>query len=462
MNILIFRRELRIQDNTAFNFLVKNNSSITPIFIYDPRQINKENNRYFSDKSVQFMDESLMSLKKNIEKLSGKLFFYYGITERVIREIIDKYPVNSIVFNLDYTIFSRTRDDNIRKLCRDKNIKINTPKDIELYDFNNNNTKAGTPYKKFKWFYKNTEKMNINSPIDLTKKAKFNINNPKNKFSCKYTLIKNKYKFNKDIFVTGGRENGIKLMKKNIKNLENYSDIRQFPIKNKKNTTSFLSAYNKFGCISIRELASHITKTLGQKGNSIIRQLVWRDFYYNLVYNYPETFSGRQESVIKNFPWKNNKKDFKAWCEGKTGYPFIDAGMRQLNKEGYMNNRVRLCCASFLVRNLHIDWRWGERYFAKQLVDYDPSQNNGNWQWISSSGLESQAYYRYMNPVKDLTKYDPECHYVKKYISELKNESNRNIFNNNFTSDCLYPSYIVDLRNSFTEFKDIVKEINYF
>ena len=460
MNILIFRRELRIQDNTAFNYLVKNNLNITPIFIYDTRQIEKSNNSYFSDKSVQFMHESLKSLEKNIKKFKGKLFFYYGISENVIKEILDNYQVDNLVFNKDFTIFSRERDRKIIQICQNKGVNVRVLKDIELYDFSKIKTKSGTPYKKFKWFYKNTQKMDINLPNDLSKKAKFNNSNPLTRYSCSLSLISEKYTFNKNIFVRGGRENAIKILKKNIKNLANYPDIRQFPIKNK-NTTSYLSAYNKFGCVSIREVAEHIYDTLGNSGNPIIRQLVWRDFYYNLVYNYPETFSGNQDSVIKNFPWKNNMHNFKAWCDGKTGFPFIDAGMRQLNREGYMNNRVRLCCASFLVRNLHIDWRQGEKYFAKQLVDYDPSQNNGNWQWISSSGLESQAYYRYMNPTKDLIKYDPRCIYVKKYITELKDETIDNILNNNYSENCTYPDYIVDLKTSFSEFKAIVSKINF-
>ena len=160
--------------------------------------------------------------------------------------------------------------------------------------------KSGTPYKKFKWFYKNTQKMNINQPVDLSKKAIFNVNEPSTKFSCGLDLVESKYINNKNIFVKGGRENAIKILKKNIKNLKNYIDIRQFPIKNK-NTTSYLSAYNKFGCVSIREVAEYIHNILGINGDPIIRQLVWRDFYYNLVYNYPETFSGNQNSVIKTF-----------------------------------------------------------------------------------------------------------------------------------------------------------------
>ena len=193
--------------------------------------------------------------------------------------------------------------------------------------------------------------------------------------------------------------------------------------------------------------------------HEIIRQLVWRDFYYNLVFNYPETFLNNDHSYIKGFKWDNNQEYFEKWCNGVTGYPFIDASMRQLNTEGYMSNRGRLACASFLIRNLHIDWKLGEKYFANKLIDYDPSQNNGNWQWVSSSGYESQAYYRYINPEKDLIEFDPKCIYVKKYIDELIDTEYTKILEGQAHQVSSYSEPIVDIKETFTSFKDKVLDL---
>ena len=458
MDIFIFRRDLRLQDNVGINNLIRNNSKILPIFIYDKKQIDRENNGYFSDKCVQFLAESLYSLKKNIEENNGKLFFFYGDTLKIIDNLIKNNAINSINFNEDYSIFSVTRDKKIYDLCQKNNLECNISMDIPLYNFKNIRTKSGNPYKKFKWFHTQTLNLNVNLPEDLHKNALFekNIFLKKKNYSCEYELIYEKYDNNDNIIVKGGRENGIKLMNNNIKNLNKYNEIRSFPIYNKTNTTSFMSAYNKFGCISIRELYYHIMNVLGDNGFELIRQIVWRDFYYNIVYNYSETFEGNKESDVYNVKWENNEEKFYKWCNGLTGFPFVDAGMRQLKQEGYINNRVRLCCANLLVKNLHIDWRLGEKYFAQQLVDYDPCQNNGNWQWVASTGYESQAYYRYMNPDKDMERYDPECIYIKKYIEELQDETIKNIKKGTYNQTCKYPQRIVDLKESLNQFKNLV------
>ena len=252
--------------------------------------------------------------------------------------------------------------------------------------------------------------MKVYSPENLT--SSFNlVFSIRSQYKSKLGLIDRMYNYSPHTFVKGGRKEALKVLSANLPNLANYKAVRQIPLM-RKNTSSHMSAYNKYGCVSIRELYKRIVE-LYDSEHELIRQIVWRDFYYNLVYNYPETFEGNH-SYINTYEWSNNKSDFEKWCSGNTGFPFVDAGMRQLNKEGYMPNRFRLVCASFLIKNLHIDRRWGEKYFARRLVDYDPSQNNGNWQWVSSTGYESQAYYRFINPITDLTKFDIECIYVKK------------------------------------------------
>ena len=458
-NIFIFRRDLRIWDNNGLNSMIHNKMEILPIFIYNPEQIDKKSNKYFSDKCVEFMHKSLIDLNQDILENNGNLTFYYGETIEVLNNIIKNNNINSINVNEDYSLYSIRRDLKIKNLCKENDIVFNLYQDIPLYNFKTIKTKSGTAYKKFKWFYKKTLDMTIPN-IYYPQIFNFSKTTLESKYNCELNLINSKYKPTINIFLQGGRNNGLDILKNNISNLKNYTDIRAYPIlNNNKNSTSFLSAYNKFGCISIREVVKHLEDTLGDDAQPIIRQIVWRDFYYNITYFYPNIFKGLKKSAMSKFPWSKSKINFKRWKNGKTGFPFVDAGMRQLFKEGYMNNRARLCCACFLIKNLHINWLEGEKYFAQQLIDYDPSVNNGNWQWVASSSYESQAYYRYMNPTKDLKKYDPECLYIKKYIPELRNESIKAIHTGKYSKKCLYIEPIVDFKLSINKFKELFNKV---
>ena len=457
MYIFIFRRDLRIVDNVGFNWLVEQGYEILPIFIMNPQQIDVDNNRFFSHKSVQFMQESLKDLDMAIKKAGGnRLNLFYGNNLDVIDDLIKNNNVEGICLNEDYTPFSIDRDLAIEELCIDNSIEYSSFMDIPLYNFKDINTKSGTAYKRFKWFHHNTKSMPVNEPINIANNALFHNNKIVSMYRSNFKKLKSLYKYNPNIIVKGGRTEGISHMKKTIKKLKNYKAIRQVPLMTGQPTSSLMSAYLKFGCVSIREMFYEISDTFDPK-HELIRQIVWRDFYYNLIYNYPETFLNNNHSYIKNFPWKNNEEDFDKWCNGQTGFTFVDASMRQLNREGYMSNRGRLACASFLIRNLHIDWRWGERYFATQLVDYDPAQNNGNWQWVSSSGYESQAYYRYINVIKDQVEFDPECLYAKKYIPEIRNVECSKILDGSAHLHSNYIEPIVDIKDTMSDFKDTVK-----
>ena len=452
MYIFWFRRDLRLVDNTGLNWIVNKNTNILPIFIFDKKQIDREKNSFFSDKSVQFLVESLKGLEVSIKKQKGaKLNIYYGDTRNIIEQLLKDNDVKGVVCNEDYTPFSINRDRDIQELCAMKNKEFISLMDIPLYDFTQIKTKSGSAYKRFKWFHQSTKKMSVDNVVDLSKNMKFVVAK-KTIFDILLRTIEKKYNYSAYSFVNGGRKEGLRIMREHIPKLKDYKAVRQFPLLGKRVTSSHLSAYNKYGCISIRELFYTIKNAYGVD-HELIRQIVWRDFYYNLVYYYPDVFLNDNHSLFKDYSWNNDQTLFKAWCEGKTGYPFVDAGMRQLNREGYMANRLRLCCASFLIKNLDIDWRWGEKYFATKLVDYDPSQNNGNWQWVSSTGYESQAYYRYINPIKDLLEFDPECLYVKKYISELENVSCTDIHSNTIPKKSKYPDRIVDVKETLERFK---------
>ena len=460
MNIFIFRRDLRIFDNTGLNYLLDRKEKILPIFIFDPRQIDETENDYFSHHNVQFLDQSLKDLNEQINGYSkSKINLFYGNPLEILEDIFQNHNVKELVVNEDYTPFSIQRDHEISNLCEQHQVYFKSMEDIPLGKFKNIKTGGGTAYKRFKHFYKKTIKSDLALPIvkNITKNKFTNINT---EFSVNIDWIKTKYKYNPKLIVKGGRNFALKQLDKSLEKVNNYPKYRAFPLVKNKHPTTLLSAYLKYGCVSIREVYQTLL-TMVDKEHELIRQIIWRDFYYNLIYSYPESFTHQTPSYVNNFPWKNNKDLFKKWCMGKTGYPFVDAGMRQLNTTGYMPNRLRLCCSCFLIKNLHINWKWGEKYFAQKLVDYDPAQNNGNWQWVSSTGYESHAYYRYMNPIKDLKTYDPSCEYVKKYIPELKNVNNNDIFNwdKKQGNGIKYPQSICDLKLSISEYKDIVKSL---
>ena len=458
MYIFIFRRDLRLVDNNCLNKLIERNEVIIPIFILDPEQINYETNKYFSHKSVQFMYESLINLDEDIKSLQGNgLYLFYGSVINVLVDILENnINIKGIFLNEDYTPYSKFRDDQIKqKICKVYQIEFCSYNDVSLYDFKIIKTKKDEPYKRFKWFYEKTKSMIVNQPLDITRNIK-----SKQLFKSQTTLnssylynfkdFRKLFYYSADSIVKGGRNNGLIQMNV-INNLQNYKSIRQRPIIDKQPTSSKMSAYLKYGCISVREVFYKIFNLYGIE-HELIRQLVWRDFYYNVVYFYPDIFLSQRYSKVNYFPWKNKDTQFNAWCNGTTGFPFIDASMRQLNKEGYMSNRGRLACANFLIKNLHIDWKLGEMYFANKLIDYDPSQNNGNWQWVSSSGFESQAYNRYINPDSDLIKFDSDCLYVKKYITELSKVNNKDIL-----AGKGYIPKMVDLKESLQYFKENMK-----
>jgi deoxyribodipyrimidine photo-lyase len=221
---------------------------------------------------------------------------------------------------------------------------------------------------------------------------------------------------NKNIAVNGGHENALKILH-NLPDLKDYADTRDIPWLD----TSHLSAHLKFGTISVREVYYAIVEKLGAQ-HPLLRQLYWRDFFTHIAFHFPTVFGHAFNKKYDSLQWNYNTKFFNAWCNGTTGFPIVDAGMRQLNTTGFMHNRVRMIVASFLTKDLHISWLKGEKYFAQNLVDYDPAVNNGNWQWCASTGCDAQPYFRIFNPWLQQKKFDPDCMYIKKWVPELKNE----------------------------------------
>jgi deoxyribodipyrimidine photo-lyase len=414
MSIFIFRRDLRIKDNTAWNKMIEDKPShIYPIFIFTPEQI--DNNTYKSDNSVQFMIESLIELKKEIN-----LTLCYGEIEEVINNIINNNNIDSIYTNTDYTPYSIKREQRMEKICKHHNIKFNYYHDITLFEPLSIKNATGGIFQKFTPFYitcmKKIKKINKSYT-----KTSHNTKYIKTNYSIGKKELDTFYSYNNNIHVHGGRNNALKIFN-HIDNFKTYEKKHNMLSIN----TTNLSAYLKFGCVSIREVFYLFIDYFG-KTDPLVRQLIWREFYYHLGNGFINRFGKSLKPQYNKIKWVNNMNHFNKWKKGMTGYPIVDACMMQLNTTGYMHNRGRLIVASFLIKNLMIDWRYGEKYFAKKLVDYDVYVNQGNWQWVSGSGADSQPYFRVFNPSLQSENYDKDALYIKHWLPNLKDVDNKHL-----------------------------------
>jgi deoxyribodipyrimidine photo-lyase len=455
-SIFIFRRDFALEDNIAFIECYKKSDKVLPIFIFTPEQATSKN-KFFSSNCYQFMIESLESLDKILkEEYNSQLHYYYGDNVEVLTKLLKEYKYDSIYFNIDYTNYAKKRDKEIIDFSNKNNINCITK---ETYLLNNIGTYLkidGTEYLKFTPFKINALKTNVPKPIYTNIKDLIIIKNNKgntNKFDninfsfklSKLFKLNKSYTINQSLETHGGRDKALNILK-NIKEFKDYDEIRN----DLADSTTHLSAYIKFGCVSIREVYHTILTKLGV-GNGLITQLYWREFYYYLTYYNPRILEGFSlKPQYNKIKWNNDKEIFKHWCNGSTGFPVVDAGMREMNETGYMHNRARLITSNILIKILNIDWRFGEKYFSNKLIDYDPSVNNGNWQWSSGSGSNSQVYFRVFSIELQTKRFDPECLYIKKFIPELKNVPIKDIFNwiENYKKypNINYPKPIVDYK----------------
>jgi len=402
MNIYLFHRDLRVKDNIG----LLNGYDLVPIFIYTPEQVDPNKNKYFSNNAVQFMSESLEDLKHQVPEL----YLFYGNTIEVLNKIHKKVGIKTLHFNLDYTPYARRRDDAVFDFCNTHKIECHTYEDYLLAPMGTYLKKDGNPYVVYGPFKDCVLSKKINNtPNNAT--PSFVKCPPLNKLTTKKIF----YNDNPDNLVKGGRENALKQL-----NFSNYEHNKLT------NSTTHLSAYIKFGCISIRE-AYHANTDITYR-----QQLIWREFYYYIGVYFPDVLdkSKNFQSKYDGIVWTYNEKLLNAWKNGVTGYPIIDACMRELNTTGYMHNRGRLITSNFLNRILNMDWRLGELYFAQKLIDYDPLVNNGNWQWIASTGTDTKPYFqRLFNPWLQGQRFDPNAEYIKKWIPELKDVLPKEIHN---------------------------------
>jgi len=407
-SLCILRRDLRLDDNTALLQAFKNSRKVIACFIVDPAQVSSKN-EYKSDTAIQFMSEAVQNIKQDVSSRNGHFYVFYGHTKNIVEQLFERERIDALYINKDYTPFSSTRDSMLETICKKNSVAFYAYDDALLAAPGSVLKKDGKPYTIFTPFYKKARTANVPEP-------------EKNKFANYYTkkllpeydpqeLIAKK---NRLIPVHGSRTEALSILK-NIGEFEDYTKTRDFPALQ----TTRLSAYVKFSIISVREVYHVIVKKLG-KQHPLIRQLYWRDFYTQLAYSFPKVFGHAFYEKYDKLTWSANKKHFESWRTGTTGFPIVDAGMRELVATGFMHNRVRMIAASFLIKDLHINWRMGEKYFAQKLVDYDPAVNNGNWQWVASTGADAQPYFRIFNPWLQQKKFDPQCEYIKKWIPELQ------------------------------------------
>lgn len=405
----IFRRDLRLHDNTALIEALNLSKEVIPCFIFDKRQI--ENNRYKSDHCIQFMMNSLQNLDDAFQQKQSRLYYFYGIAEDIVAELLHQLPIQAVFVNRDYTPFSLHRDNAIEKHCRAQSLAFRTYADALLHEPEETLKSSHEPYTIFTPFFKRASLLSVATP---QKNLHQHYYREKISLENKKIIASLLQKNHAQLAIKGGRDEGLFLLKQ-IKTLADYQTVHDFPAIH---GTSLLSAHHKFGTVSIRETYAVINQLFG-KTHPLIRQLYWRDFFTHILFHFPSVLGHAFHAKYANIKWNNNQTYFQAWCSGQTGFPIIDAGMRELNSTGYMHNRVRMIVASFLTKDLHIDWRWGERYFAQKLIDYDPALNNGNWQWAASTGCDAQPYFRIFNPWLQQKKFDPNCVYIKRWLPEL-------------------------------------------
>lgn len=421
--LFLFHRDLRLQDNVGLAEATRSCKQLFLCFIFTPEQISFRN-KFRSNNSIQFMMESLDDLAKQVGNAGGNLMTFYGKQTEVLNELVRELKIDYLVYNKDYSPYAVARDGLTRELCKKMNVQCSEYEDYYLYPPGSVLTGSGTAYKKYTPFYNTVVKQPVQG---LSRPLIKHIGNGKsaNKYVASIGVLRKRFiKKNDDVLVHGGRNNGLLKLLNASKKQKEYDTTRDFFEKK----TTHLSAYIKFGCVSIREVYHKVKKTFGV-GHGIIRELIWREFFAHVLYCYPEVVGKSFQPRYRHIQWQNNETYTKLWKTGETGFPLVDACMREMNTTGYMHNRGRMLVASVLIKVLLVDWRIGERYFAQQLTDYDIASNNGNWQGISGTGVDMKPYFRDMNPWIQSSKFDSKAEYIRKWVPELKDVLDRDIHN---------------------------------
>ena len=442
-SLFIFRRDLRLNDNTGLLEALRLSERVIPCFILDPRQVDPH--PYQSKPGLRFMLESIHDLQCQLQSVGGELALYHAPPEEIVERLVLTKNVQAVFINRDYTPFSRQRDHSLALLCERLGVALCVMPDALLNEPEHAIKADRTPYRIFTAFYNNARRLPVALPQAASDYSFLTMDDGDAIDKTEAPPI--------EAGIRGGRSEALRILD-GLDDCADYQNSRDFPMLD---ATSKLSTHLKFGTCSIREAFYAITRQLGSE-HPLIRQLYWRDFFTHVAYHFPYVFERPFLEKLVKLRWENKSDHFEAWCLGKTGFPIVDAGMRELNTTGYMHNRVRMITASFLVKDLHVDWRWGERYFAQHLIDYDPCVNNGNWQWAASTGCDAQPYFRIFNPWLQQLKFDRDCRYIYRWLPELRGFSPAIIHGwNKKHFVCDYPAPIVDHARESKVAKDSYK-----
>ena len=419
----IFRRDFRLVDNTALITACRQSETVIPVFIFTYKQL--RDNKLKSNNCVQFMIESLEDLAKQLHEQGSRLRFYYGDEFQIIRSLLTKNPdIKCISFNRDFTRYATERDTAITKLATELGRQVLVTEDITLHPIGDIRTTTGKVYSKYTPFMRACLAKPVRQP-DTFRAFSSHLMSTRSTIQGPSEFAANQIhefyggKPNPHLPEHGGRQEGLKILKE----LSAKHEWRDYDTNRDQLTyqTTHLSPFNKFGCVSVREVYWAMRAGVG-KDSQLVHQMAWRDFFYNLSAANPHIYSGPMNLAWEDIPWETDPAGWHAWTTGRTGFPVVDACMREINTTGYMHNRGRLIVSNFLSRLLHIDWRRGEHYFAQQLYDYDPAQNSFGWQINACvSGTESRPLNQtILNPWIQSAKYDPKAEYIKRWIPELK------------------------------------------
>lgn len=406
ISLFWFRRDLRLEDNHGLSVALNGSFPVLPIFIFDTEITDElpEN-----DPRISFIYKILGEISNSLHDFSSSLIIKKGQPKDVWNNLTNEYDIHAVYANEDYEPYAIQRDKKVKELLFSKGIQFNLFKDQVIFAKNEVLKSDQTPYTVFtpyknKWL-ETLEGQNLPN-YEMTKGNNFA------KIQSSFPSISS----------LGFKISDVQVLKYNINHLESYAETRNFPAMNQ---TSNLAPHLRFGTVSVRKILNET-----KRFPIFTSELIWREFFMQILYHFPHVVNGNFRSKYDLINWRNDMGEFEKWKKGQTGFPMVDAGMRQLNATGYMHNRVRMVVASFLCKHLLVDWRWGENYFASKLLDYELSSNNGNWQWSAGTGCDAAPYFRVFNPTEQIKKFDPEMKYIKQWVPEL------NSFN--------YPSPMVD------------------
>jgi len=415
-----FRRDLRLEDNTALFHALQSDSLVIPLFIFDEEILE---NLPKNDPRVSFIYDSLQNINNQLLEINSSVLIKKGKSLDIWKSLSTEFDIQEVFLNKDYEPFAIKRDLAISSLLQENNIKVSSYKDHVIFEEKEIVKSDGLPY-------------TVYTPYKNKWLEKYHLSGQAAEYDTKPLWInfyKNHFQF-PELSEIGFDRSAIKVIPHNLTQIANYKEIRDFPALD---GTSYLSPHLRFGTVSIRKLVNWANR----KNQTFLSELIWREFFIQILFNFPKVVHHNFKSNYDGIQWRNNEADFERWCSGTTGYPMVDAGMRQLNQTGYMHNRVRMVVASFLCKHLLINWQWGEAYFAEKLLDFELASNVGNWQWAAGTGCDAAPYFRVFNPDIQQKKFDEKGIYIRKWIPEFDLGYNEPMIEHAFARDRAIATY---------------------